>query len=90
MQNHIKVYMEFFGFRIQEDASCEVCGAPAQDIHHIIPRSKFGSKRKYEQDDIKNLIALCRIHHEQAHAEKFTKQTLTNVHLSFIKANGRD
>lgn len=54
------------------------------DIHHIIPRSKFGSKRKDEQDDIKNLMALCRKHHDEAHAEKLSKEYLKGVHQIFI------
>ena len=86
MQKHIKTYLDHFGFRIQEDCFCEIpkCGVPAQDIHHIIPRSKFGSKRKDEQDDIKNLMALYRKHHDDAHAEKLSNEYLKGVHQIFI------
>lgn len=89
MQNHIKNYLNFFGFKLQEDCECEVCGSPAQDIHHIIPRSKFGSKRKDEQDDPKNLIALCRLHHDASHAEEFTKEDLKEIHKNYIKQQGK-
>lgn len=48
---------------------CEIpdCNQRVADIHHLIPRSKFGSKRKEEQDHISNLVGLCRRHHEMAH-----------------------
>jgi hypothetical protein len=37
------------------------------EVHHVEPRSKFGSKTSSEKDDISNLIALCRLHHDRAH-----------------------
>ena len=66
MQKHIKNYLSYYSIE-QEQVRCEVCGLPAVDIHHIQPRSKFGKKTKYLQDDISNLIALCRKDHEFAH-----------------------
>lgn len=78
--------MDFFGFKIAEDCFCEVCGVMANDIHHIIPRSKFGTKTKHLQDDVSNLIALCRKHHEDAHNNILTKTDLTLIHLKkFMK-----
>lgn len=68
MQNHTKVYMEYFGYTIADTILCEVCNAPANSIHHVIHRSKFGSKRKHEQDRVENLIALCHFHHDLVHA----------------------
>jgi 5-methylcytosine-specific restriction endonuclease McrA len=62
-----------------------VCRAVSVDIHHIIPRSKFGSKRKHEQDSIENLIALCRPCHEKAHAGVFSKEYLTEIVLITFK-----
>lgn len=71
MQNHVKVYIEHFGYCKDELDSipCEYpsCGRIATDVHHIDPRSSFGSTRKHEQDDIKNIIGLCRHHHDLAH-----------------------
>lgn len=48
---------------------CEFPGCFAQsvDIHHIEPRSMFGSKMKAAQDSPENLVALCRKHHSEAH-----------------------
>lgn len=81
MQAHTKNYLSFFGFQIAEDCFCEIptCGKPAVDIHHIKPRSKFGSKNKNQQDHITNLIGLCRVHHEDAHNNTLTKEYLFSI-----------
>lgn len=76
LQNHIKTYFEYHGFTHQGEVMCQVCNAPAHDIHHIVPRSKFGSKRKHEQDHISNLIALCRSCHDKAHSNELTREML--------------
>ena len=41
--------------------ACVLCDAPYADIHHVIPRSRGG------RDNPRNLVALCRIHHEIVH-----------------------
>lgn len=73
--------MAFFGHKVVEDCFCEIpgCGSPCIDVHHVIPRSKFGSKRKDEQDHITNLIGLCRPHHDSAHANILTKEYLLQL-----------
>jgi len=76
LQNHVKVYLKHHNLTTADTILCEVCRAKAVDIHHIIPRSKFGSKRKHEQDAIENLIALCRLCHEKAHAGILSKDYL--------------
>lgn len=72
MQNHTKIYIKHYW----ENTLCKVCWNIAVDIHHIVPRSHFWKKTKYLQDDITNLIALCRTHHEQAHKNIITKEYL--------------
>lgn len=72
MQKHIKVYIA----KYWENPPCKVCWNMRVDIHHIEYRSHFGKKTKHLQDDISNLIALCRIHHEQAHSNILTKEYL--------------
>ncbi|MDY3521343.1 HNH endonuclease signature motif containing protein [Riemerella anatipestifer] len=84
MQKHTKVYTEFFNSHTGH-YPCEVCGAKAVDIHHIHKRSEFGSKNKDKQDDISNLIALCRSCHEKAHANEITKEKLKEIHNRKIK-----
>ena len=79
MQKHIKVYID----RFWEDWMCEVClNNPIVDIHHIQERSKFWKRTKHLQDDISNLIWLCRKCHEQAHWiwEKLDKWYLHLIH----------
>lgn len=73
--------MKHFGYTEPDFIACEYCGSWAVDIHHIEPRSKFGSKRKNERDDIKNLIALCRRCHDLAHGPEssFYKVVFKNI-----------
>jgi 5-methylcytosine-specific restriction endonuclease McrA len=68
MQKHVENYYKAFGYDESSQISCEYCGKRlAVDIHHVLPRSSFGSKRKDEQDATTNLIALCRVCHNRAH-----------------------
>jgi len=79
MQAHIVNYHKALGIDFGSWIACEVCSATSVDIHHIIPRSKFGSKRKAEQDHVSNLIALCRDCHNLAHDGKITKEQLQEI-----------
>jgi 5-methylcytosine-specific restriction endonuclease McrA len=79
MQPHIINYHKALGYIPGMWIACEVCYATSVDIHHIIPRSKFGSKRKAEQDHVSNLIALCRDCHNLAHENKITKEQLQTI-----------
>lgn len=56
--------MDAYGFDEMGAIFCENCQSVAQDIHHIIPRSRIFGK---ERDDPNNLIALCRNCHDKAH-----------------------
>jgi hypothetical protein len=76
MKKHTKIYFDQFDYGIDDIILCEVCGAIANDIHHIEPKGMGGSKTK---DYIENLIALCRKHHEQAHANILTKEYLKTI-----------
>jgi 5-methylcytosine-specific restriction endonuclease McrA len=76
MQAHTKNYLKAMGLTPADFIPCEVCTTQAVDIHHVIPRSKFGKKRKAEQDHISNLIALCRTCHNLAHDNKISKEEL--------------
>ena len=79
LPKHIANYHQALGYSPGDYIGCEYCASKAVDIHHIIPRSKFGSKRKEEQDHVSNLIALCRVCHNLAHANKITKETLQEI-----------
>lgn len=86
MQKHTKVYFEYFGYDESDFINCEVCSyRRAVDIHHIIPRSKFGKKTKDAQDNIYNLIAVCRECHDKAHSNEITKEELQDIHRECIE-----
>ena len=78
MQAHTKIYMKHFGYGEQDVILCEACGRKAVDIHHIIFRSHGGN------DDINNLIALCRKCHNMAHNNELTSGELILIHNSFL------
>lgn len=83
MQKHIKVYLNYYGIDDPNILRCEVCGMRADDIHHIEFRSSFGKKTKHLQDNINNLIALCRHDHDRAHFKKepyLEKEELKEIH----------
>jgi hypothetical protein len=70
MKKHVKVYFDHYGYGEQDFIPC-FCGIRAVDIHHLTRRSAGG------KDVIETLIALCRAHHLQAHADKkFNEQLI--------------
>ena len=86
MKNHTKVYLDHFGYGIEDFIPCEVCGQKAVDIAHIIARSKFGSKIKDEQDVITNLSALCRkCHYDYDFCNKWTTKEMSEIHLNYLE-----
>lgn len=89
MQPHTKVYMNYFNFTEADFVPCELCNSKAVDIHHIVPRSRFGSKRKAERDDILNLMALCRICHNVYGQSKAYNDWLQLKHENYIVTRHR-
>lgn len=77
MKNHTKVYLKAFGYDTNSWIACEVCGATAQDIHHIESRGMGGSKLA---DTIENLMALCRPCHVAYGDIKEWKERLQATH----------
>ena len=47
----------------KEHPTCEICGAPTEEIHHRKPISQGGDGSK------ENLMAVCRICHMRIHEE---------------------
>jgi len=82
LKKHTKIYFEYFGYDTTSFVRCEVCGAAANDIHHIQARGMGGSKHA---DCIENLMALCRKHHEMYGDRKQWKDWLQKVHDLKIK-----
>lgn len=78
MQPHVRNYLKAMDCDIHTWIKCEIpdCGQKGVDIHHVIFRSHFGKKTKHLQDDISNLIALCRDHHNEAHSRDMKNELL--------------
>ena len=87
MKKHTRIYLKHFGFGMDDFIPCELCGSRAVDIHHISPRGMGGSKQK---DEIENLMALCRVHHDEAEGEILSEKYLRSKHLSYMEANDED
>ena len=77
MKKHTKIYMQHFGYVLDDFISCEVCGTRANDIHHIENRGSGGSKDK---DVIENLMAVCRPCHLYHGERKESLQWLKDIH----------
>ena len=86
MKNHTKTYINYFGYQIPSDCVCEICGAPAVDIHHIEARGMGGSPSG-EKDKIENLMAICRNDHVKYGDVPEFKQLLKDIHLKFMQIN---
>lgn len=74
MKAHTKIYMDHFGYGIDDFIPCEVCMKKAVDVHHIERRGMGGNKTK---DEIGNLMAVCR----ECHIEYGDKPQ----HMDFLK-----
>lgn len=91
--NYKENYLKGRGLDRSDIILCEVCKSVAVDIHHIVPRSKFGSKRIEECNAFTNLIALCRECHELAHKEVIKKEELyhlVELRSRIIEMYGKD
>jgi len=49
---------------VREHYKCTMCGRPAEEVHHKVPRSKGG------KNEPRNLIVLCRECHEMMHRKR--------------------
>jgi len=81
MNKHTKVYLTTFGLSEGDRIPCEVCAKDAVDIHHLTNRGMGGSKLL---DTPENLVALCRVHHEECHKNKFFNEQVRKLHLTIL------
>jgi uncharacterized protein with PIN domain len=86
MKQHIKVYMDYFGYCKDDFKPCEVCGNPLTDVHHIDCKGMGGSKLK---DFIENLMGLCRKCHTTYGDKKQFMDFLQTKHKIFMEFNGK-
>ena len=80
MKKYTRIYLNYFGCDTSDFIHCEVCRKQAIDIHHIYARSK----RKDLENDITNLMALCRECHIEYGDKKQFIEFLQNIHDSYI------
>ena len=80
MKLYTKIYLDYFGYTTADFVPCECCGNKAVDIHHIEARSK----RKDLENDITNLMALCRQHHERYGDKIAFKHELQKIHNNLL------
>tara|TARA_R100000329_G_scaffold82224_1_gene70048 strand:+ start:135 stop:473 length:339 start_codon:yes stop_codon:yes gene_type:complete len=80
MQKHTKVYLDFFGYKQGEYIPCEMCNAPAVDIHHLERRTR----NKVTNDYIENLVGLCRHCHLNAENDKSFNMYTRIKHLENV------
>lgn len=78
MKPHVKIYIEYFGYCLDGIIPSEISGLPANDLHHIIYKSRGG------KDNIDNLIALTREEHIKAHNNDLDKDTLQEIHNHYL------
>lgn len=74
--------MEYFGYVMDDVIPCEVCGSPANDIHHIKARGMGGTKTA---GIIENLMAVCRQCHVDYGDKKDKMDYLISIHERHLK-----
>jgi 5-methylcytosine-specific restriction endonuclease McrA len=86
LKKYTKLYLDFFGYTIDDVICCEVCGRKSVDIHHISARGMGGSE---EADRIENLMAVCRECHIIYGDKKQHIEFLKEKHQQFIYNYGK-
>jgi len=82
MKKYTKLYMDYFGYVLDDVIPCELCGNRAVDIHHIKARGMGGSKNS---DHIDNLMAVCRQCHVDYGDRKDKLDYLISIHERHLK-----
>ena len=81
MQKHTKVYLDFFGYDTSDTyIPCEMCNAPAVDIHHLEKRTR----NKVTNDYIENSVGLCRECHIKAEGDSCFNAYCRIKHLEMV------
>ena len=84
MNNHTRIYLDYFNYGEEDFISCECCGARARDVYHINARG-MGGDPQGKKDVISNLMAVCRECHIKYGDKKQYKEFLQEVHDKFIE-----
>ena len=87
MKKHTKIYFEGMGFDEMDFIPCEVCSKRATDIHHIDARG-MGGDPQGKKDTLENLMALCRVCHDNFGDIVDFKPYLRKIHNMNIETRG--
>lgn len=87
MKKHTKIYMDYFGYGIEDFVPCEICESKCVDVHHIISR-KMGGDPQGKKDVIENLMGMCRKHHDEYGDIPEFVPMLQKIHLKFMEIHG--
>jgi HNH endonuclease len=86
MKKHTKIYMDYFGYGIEDFVPCEICQNKCVDIHHIEARGRGGNPTG-SKDRVENLIGVCRNCHEKYGDVPELKDKLKEIHFRFMELN---
>jgi 5-methylcytosine-specific restriction endonuclease McrA len=89
MKRHKRIYLQYFQYDTSDYISCEVCGNPAVDIHHIKARG-MGGDPTGKRDTIDNLQALCRLCHSKYGDKEQYMEMLKLVHKQKMDAKSNN
>ena len=65
--------------RAKAHGRCQLCGAPAEQAHHVVPRRK-----KVLRHDIENGVALCFRCHAYAHTARGNRDVEALVDMEYL------
>jgi len=80
MEEHVKIFRNFFGIADQVPQLSAISGDFGPDIHHIVPRGRGGG------NEITNLIALTRQEHARAHGTVLPRLTVGELQTAQRRA----
>lgn len=86
MKQYTKTYLDYFGYTTADFIPCEICGSKSVDIHHVWARSI----RKDLENDITNLMALCRVHHIAYGDKKQFRDWLQEIHNKKLNSSNQE
>lgn len=91
MEAHIKNYVKYFKIDLQDWVACECgCGKRAEQFHHLIPRSSFGSTQKKKQDAVENVAYINHECHERVHRIPASNNLLKSAHRKHLLKNSNN
>lgn len=87
VKKHTKIYLEAFGYDLEDFIPCEISGYKAVDIHHIESRG-MGGNPTGSKDRVENLMAVTRKYHELYGDDPKYMAYLFKTHLMFMELSG--